>query len=161
MRRSEAKHNRRIPPPQRQLLAREIDRVPLLPRPAYPVWTCHPLPVHIGEVSKLCAIEQGEVMRNPEAPTTLGSWPVTITVQSDHHCSTSASGRESSFGELDSSVRGLLCAVMNLCVERLLPSHGRSCSLFRSHPAEGPRGQLSDYEADVLVRFSDVCHKGL
>jgi hypothetical protein len=161
VRRSEAKHNRRIPPPQRQLLTREINRVPLLPRPLYPVWTSHPLPIDIGEVSKLCAVEQGEVMRNPEAPTTLGSWPVVITVQSDHHCSASASGCESSFSELDGSVGRLLRSVMDLCIERLLPTHSRSCSLFRSHPAEGPRGQLSDYETDVLVRFSDVCHKGL
>ena len=56
MRRSEAKHNAGQPTAPRWLPSGRRRRLPLLPRPTFPVLGCHPVPVDLSALCNECEI---------------------------------------------------------------------------------------------------------
>ena len=160
MKRSEAEHNRHLPPPQRQSLTRLVDRVPLLPRPHFPGWTGHPVPVAFGEVSKLCDVEQGRAVRNPEPVPVLGPWPVTIEPTPDSHRLPSGRSIEALLAELDPASRRVFGLVCDLVFELVLPAHEVDRGLHGSDPAQLASGFASNDQGSSLVGFRHVSRDG-
>lgn len=156
MRRSEAKHNCHSPLSRRPVKPGFVNVAKLLPRPHFPGWSRHEVPVSAGEVSKLCRIEQGEVPGDAEAVSSLGPWPVTITGAPDHHPDAVGLAIAVLLGELNPSVRVLLCRVLDLCLELIGPTKEVMGGLKGSEPTDVPAGKFSDHSLDVLVRFRDV-----
>ena len=160
MRRSEAKHNCHFPLSQRPLKPGFIGAAKLLPRPYFPGWGRHVVPVSAGEVGKLCSVEQGEVLRDTEAVPPLGPWPVTITAPPDHHPDAITLAVAVLLGELDVPARMLLCRVLDLCLELIGPAHEVMGGLKGSDPADLSARKLSDHSLDVLIRLRDVARDG-
>ena len=156
MRRSEAKHNRDLPPSQRRSLPCLVNRLPLLPRPDYPFWTRHPVPVASGEVSKLCRVEQGEAVGNPEVMPVVRPWPVTITPSPDHHLLSGAVPPKHLLAELNGAIGRLSGFVFDLCVEYGVPPEEVDRRFPGSDPGDLPSRFLSDYQRDMLIRFRGV-----
>lgn len=160
MRRSEAKHNCHFPLSRRPLKGDLVDVAQLLPRPYFPGWGCHVVPVSAGEIGKLCRVEQGEVSGDTEAVSSLGPWPVTITAPPDHHPDAIALAIAVLLGELDPPVRASLGRVLDLCLELVRPSHEVVGGLKGADPTEVPARQFPDHSLDVLVRLRDVARNG-
>ena len=154
--RSEAQHNRHSPSSRRASPQGVVKRLPLLPRPYFPGWSCHPVPVALGEVSKLCAVSLGEAVGDSEAVTVSGPWPVTITPSPDHHLSPCAAESSASVAGLDGSTRRVVSAMLDLCIELLSPAQSVNGGLHGTDPCKATARGLSDYEACVLMRLRDV-----
>ena len=160
MRRSEAKHNCHFPLSRRPVKPGFVGVAQLLPRPYFPGWGRHVVPVSAGEVGKLCRVEQGEVPGDTEAVPPLGPWPVTITAPPDHHPDAIALAIAVLCRELDPPVRALLGRVLDLCLELIGPAHEGVGGLKGADPAKVARRELSDDSLDVLIRLRDVARNG-
>ena len=156
MTRSEAKHNRLIPPPKRVLLSGPVHGLPLVSGSPLPVSAGHPVPVAFGEVSKLCDVEQGRAVRNPEPVPVLGPWPVTIEPTPDSHRLPSGRSIEALLAELDPASRRVFGLVCDLVFELVLPAHEVDRRLHGSYPAELPSGLASNDQGTSLVGFRHV-----
>ena len=156
MRRSEAEHNRHLPLSRRHLPTRLVDRLPLLPRPEYPVWTRHPVPVALSEVSKLCGVVEPEAVGDTEAMSTLGPWPVTITDPIDHHPGPFDAETVAALSELNPAVKRVLSGVLDLALELIGPAEEVDGGLVGLHPGDLPARSSVDHQRDVLIRFRSV-----
>ena len=156
MKRSEAKHTCDSPLPQRESLPRLVNRVPLLPRPHFPGWTRHPVPVARGEVCKLCRIEQGEAVGYTEVVPVPRPWPVTITPSPDHHSLPANTRVETLLAELNPASRRVLGLVADFVLELLAPAHEINGGFHGSNPRKLPVWLSSDDQADVFVLLRDI-----
>ena len=128
----------------------------MLPRPHFPGWGCHPVPVDLSEMSKLGGVFFGEAVGDPEAVPVSGPWPVTITPDPDDHgfaCGAESSGLVAG---LNPSTRRVVSSMLDLCIELLSPSEVVDGGLHGTDPRKPAACGLSDYEACVLVRLRDV-----
>ena len=160
MKRSEAEHNRDLPLTPRSPQSRFVYVAKLLPRPYFPGWCRHEVPVAACEVSKLCSVENGEVSRDPEVVAPLGPWPVKITAPPDHHSDPVALAIAVLLRELDPPVRVLLGRVLDLCLELVGPSHEVMSGLIGLDPADLSARKFSNHSLDVLRRLRDVSRNG-
>ena len=154
--RSEAKHNRRSPSSRRASPEGVVKRVPLLPRPHFPGWSCHPVPIALGEVSKLCAISLGEAVGDSEVASHSAPWPVTITPEPDSHLVSGSAESSGLVVGLNPSTRRVVSSMLDLCIELLSPPELVDGGLHGTDPCKATACGLSDYEARVLVRLRDV-----
>ena len=153
MTRSEAKHNRLIPPPKRVLLSGPVDGLPLVSGSPLPVSAGHPVPVASGEVSKFRRVKERCSDRDSESDQGTSGWGVTITDGEQFHGLTGPRLEPGSVRPVDDPVGGLLEPVLELCIKVLGPSEPVAGLLLGSNPDEDASARLADHKAETCVRL--------
>ena len=89
-----------------------VDRLPLTPRPTWPGRCGAHTPIALGEVEKLCLIEQGTSSAELELDPIPRPWPVTITAEVEDHTTTALASILRSSPEVREALRVLISAVL-------------------------------------------------
>ena len=157
VRRSEAKHNRLIPPPKwppqcrlRSEPGRVVDRLPLLPRPVFPGWCRHPLPVALGEVEQLCQVEERASGADLELTSLPRPWPVTIEACPELDASAAFAHVRSAALHLDEALGMLIGSMLDARLKLLRPSQSDGGASSGLDPGKTSRRLFSDAELEVL-----------
>lgn len=153
MTRSEAKHNRLIPPPKRVLLSGPVHGLPLVSGSPLPVSAGHPVPVTSGEMSKFRRVKERCSDRNPEGDEGAPRWGVTITDGEKFHGLTGPRLEPGPVRPVDDPVGGLLEPVLELCIKVLGPTEPVAGLFLGSDPDEDASARLADHKADTCVRL--------
>lgn len=131
-------------------LASVVNRLPLTPRPTWPGRCGAPLPIALGEVEKLCLIEQGAGRADLELPPVSGPWPVVITAETEDNRLSSPASIPTLGPHVDQALRVLISAMLLDGFELFEPSKCLCCAQSGLDPSQAPGGLLTDAKLDVL-----------